>query len=218
MIELNGEGSPVEPLMKIKHISGQTGSVSPKVKETKWADDPKPWIEYPLRNSKMHTSSEIHYLYTVGKSISKGNIVNLGVGKGISVAAFAYGIKTGNNQSHIHGVDLYNHIPECPKSYLEELYASLDLDKYITLHQGFTQDLASKFSGMEIQCLFIDADHHYESVKSDFDLYSKYVPVGGLVLFHDVNMNTVHKFVSELPSSWELVDHIWRIKTFRRSQ
>ena len=38
--------------------------------------------------------------------------------------------------------------------------------------------------------LFIDGDHSYEGVKLDFEIYSKYVRKGGVIVFHDV---TVHE-------------------------
>lgn len=37
-----------------------------------------------------------------------------------------------------------------------------------------------------IEFLFIDGDHTYDGVKSDFDFYSKLVAPGGIVTFHDI--------------------------------
>jgi predicted O-methyltransferase YrrM len=41
-------------------------------------------------------------------------------------------------------------------------------------------------AGREIDFLFIDGDHTYEGVKSDFEMYSPLVRAGGLVAFHDI--------------------------------
>jgi predicted O-methyltransferase YrrM len=38
----------------------------------------------------------------------------------------------------------------------------------------------------EIDVLFIDGDHSYESVKRDFELYSPLMSKGGLIFFHDI--------------------------------
>ena len=39
--------------------------------------------------------------------------------------------------------------------------------------------------GLRIDFLHIDADHHYEGVKLDWDLYSKLVPDEGVITLHD---------------------------------
>lgn len=41
--------------------------------------------------------------------------------------------------------------------------------------------------GYPIRLLFIDGDHAYESVRSDFLGWEKYVVPDGLVVFHDVD-------------------------------
>jgi cephalosporin hydroxylase len=37
-----------------------------------------------------------------------------------------------------------------------------------------------------LEILFIDADHSYDGVKRDFEMYSPLVAAGGLVIFHDI--------------------------------
>jgi predicted O-methyltransferase YrrM len=48
------------------------------------------------------------------------------------------------------------------------------------------QNLVSVLSGRAIDFLFIDADHTYEGVRRDFQLYSPLVAKGGLIGFHDI--------------------------------
>lgn len=45
------------------------------------------------------------------------------------------------------------------------------------------------FGGSPIDLLFIDADHTYEGVKRDWEMYSPLVRPGGIVAFHDVAGN-----------------------------
>jgi cephalosporin hydroxylase len=46
--------------------------------------------------------------------------------------------------------------------------------------------VAEILSGRKIDFLFIDADHEYTSVKSDYDRYSKYMGKGSIIAFHDI--------------------------------
>lgn len=217
MFQLKEDGSPVHESMSIERIAGKTNEPS-KVKHTKWSGDPKPWADYPIKSKRMHVSAEVHYFYDLAKRLPEGNIANLGVGKGISVAAMAYGLRDSNKRfSKVFGVDLYNHVPDCDVSDLEKVYDKLQLSRYIHLCKGYTHYWAEIFTGLtKFQFVFIDADHHYETTKLDFELYSKLLEPGGLIGFHDVDMNTVNRVIEELDESWELVDHVWKIKTFRR--
>ncbi len=49
-----------------------------------------------------------------------------------------------------------------------------------------TADQAVKFLGGPIDFLFIDADHDYPSVSTDFKVWSPHVRSGGLIGFHDI--------------------------------
>ena len=49
--------------------------------------------------------------------------------------------------------------------------------------QAFEEDLVP--SGIAIDYLHIDADHHYDGVKEDWDLYHTLVADGGMITLHD---------------------------------
>lgn len=44
-----------------------------------------------------------------------------------------------------------------------------------------------------LDCLFIDGDHSYEGVRSDYLLYSQFVKSGGFIAFHDIVESDYHK-------------------------
>lgn len=46
--------------------------------------------------------------------------------------------------------------------------------------------LVEALGGRMIDCLFIDGDHTYEGVRSDYEMYSDLVRPGGLIAFHDI--------------------------------
>jgi predicted O-methyltransferase YrrM len=62
--------------------------------------------------------------------------------------------------------------------------------------------------GREIDFLFIDGDHTYEGVKSDFEMYSPLVRKGGIIAFHDIvpggreSVGGVPKFWNEVKSCY----------------
>jgi len=45
------------------------------------------------------------------------------------------------------------------------------------------------FDNKEIDFLFIDGDHSYSGVKSDYEMYSPLVRKGGIIAFHDIGKN-----------------------------
>ncbi|HEY4135965.1 MAG TPA: class I SAM-dependent methyltransferase [Alphaproteobacteria bacterium] len=54
-------------------------------------------------------------------------------------------------------------------------------------HEPATKDaLTSTLGGRKVDLLFIDGDHSYAGVKSDFEMYRDLVKPGGLVVFHDI--------------------------------
>lgn len=74
-------------------------------------------------------------------------------------------------------------------------------------HRSATRDRLKAILPPEgIDFLFIDADHTYEGVKADFEMYSPLVRRGGLVAFHDICISP--------PEIRCEVDKLWReIKT-----
>ncbi len=58
---------------------------------------------------------------------------------------------------------------------------------------------------LEIDCLFIDGTHWYDSVKSDFDKFSPFVKKDGIVIFDDYNKNWgVKDFIDGDLTGWEI--------------
>lgn len=214
-MELREDGSPVNPEMR-PYRHPHLAKPPFKVRDSKWADRPKPWTEWPIRANKMHFSSEVQYLYETARATAPGHYVNLGVGKGISIAALAYGIRDSRKGGWVHGVDLFNHIPKMTKKKLRNLCKLTGL-KNVSFYEGYTHEVVSKFKGYNLNFVFIDADHHYETCKADFELWSPMVVKGGIVAFHDVDMETVDRVIREIDTSkWEQVEHVARIKAFKK--
>lgn len=57
-------------------------------------------------------------------------------------------------------------------------------------HKIETRDnVSALLGGRKLDVLFIDADHTYQGVRTDFELYSPLVQPGGLIAFHDIAKN-----------------------------
>ncbi len=57
--------------------------------------------------------------------------------------------------------------------------------------QASTRDeVSALLDGQAVDFLFIDADHRYEGVRKDYQLYAPLVRPGGLIAFHDIRPNT----------------------------
>ncbi|HEY3405313.1 MAG TPA: class I SAM-dependent methyltransferase [Ohtaekwangia sp.] len=68
-------------------------------------------------------------------------------------------------------------------------------------HSDTLNTLKEMLGGRSLDFLFIDGDHTYEGVKTDFQLYAPLVRKGGLIAFHDI---------AKHPEAWNVhVDRLW---------
>src|SRR5713101_6747119 len=76
-------------------------------------------------------------------------------------------------------------------------------------HGDQTRERVSSLLGpRQLDLLFVDGDHTYAGVRSDFELYTPFVRKGGVVAFHDVVIHPpetnceVHKFWNEVKKQY----------------
>lgn len=62
---------------------------------------------------------------------------------------------------------------------------------FMALHEQEMMGGITEFE-RKIDFLFIDGDHTYEGVKKDWEMYSRFVKKGGLVVFHDITISYYH--------------------------
>lgn len=73
-------------------------------------------------------------------------------------------------------------------------------------HNESTYNRAVKaLNGLLVDLLFIDGDHSYEGVKTDFLRYRNLVRPGGLIAFHDILESKIDKDVTVAPLWQEIV-------------
>lgn len=71
-----------------------------------------------------------------------------------------------------------------------------------------TRDRVAEYAPYGLDFVFIDADHHFDAVKRDHELYEPLVRAGGIVAFHDivpVPRDPVEADVIEVDRFWQLI-------------
>ena len=161
----------------------------------------------------MHGSVEAAYFYTRPQELGDGNYANLGVFRGFSTSCFAWGLDKIKGKGKVYGVDLFNFItPE----QLRKNFKKCGIEQYLEICKGYTHEWPEQLKDVRFKFIFIDADHHYETCKQDFELWSPLLEDDGLIAFHDTDINTVSKVIEELKDEWEQVDHYFSTKSFKR--
>jgi len=163
-------------------------------------------------------------------------IVELGSWMGKSAVVFCAAL---NNRTHsnIHCVDAFeveaDRDPKVQSRYQLDVEAEAKTQieafhenirafgnpEMVKIHKGLTSQIVKKWDA-PIDLLFIDADHEYQSVKEDFENWSRYVSKGGFVCLDDTWLQAPEgakkwhkgpgKFVKEdlqkLPE-WRFISH-----------
>ncbi len=73
-------------------------------------------------------------------------------------------------------------------------------------HDSTIHNLEHILKNRKVDLLFIDAAHTYESVKNDFEKFSKFVRSNGMIAFHDIKPgvgNGVPRFFSQLKETYD---------------
>jgi tetratricopeptide (TPR) repeat protein/predicted O-methyltransferase YrrM len=126
-------------------------------------------------------------------------IVDLGVDYGYSTFSFAI-----PQIGHVYGIDCfegdYNSGIRNTLENVNESKKNLELDN-ITFIKGYFDEIA-KLWDKPIDILHIDGYHAYESVKNDYETWSKFLNDDGIILFHDTMVEDenfgVKKFFEEI--------------------
>lgn len=184
-----------------------------------WKSDYKPYAWPNWSYKGLHTSMEIHYLYRQAFDLGKGNFANLGVYHGKSTHAMAHGAAV--HGGHVFGIDIFKRTLSTPmvigKEKIDAEFLERGLDRFVTLLEGTTHDCAIRMKDHRFKLIFIDADHSYESVLDDIRQWKPLLEPDGILSFHDTFMESVTAAINEeLDDSWELIDHVYTIKSYRR--
>src|SRR5262245_22680413 len=80
----------------------------------------------------------------------------------------------------------------------QENLRRVNLDDYVTPIRASSGEAVREWQA-PIRLLFIDGDHEYESVRNDFEAWSRFVVPHGLVCMHDVsNCESIARYYKEI--------------------
>lgn len=192
---------------------------SEKVRDTEWRLSPKPYLPKPF---KAYTSSaETHYLYELCRQAGPGNFAELGIMNGGNTTVMGHGISA---ESTLYAVDLFDLFWNCNKKLamlvpekLRTYWKEKNLPSEIKVIKDYIVEAGKKLRDLQFKFIFIDGDHSYENCKADAETWLPLLEIGGIVAFHDTNIEGVHQVVSALPQDqWEFQRQVFTIKTYKR--
>lgn len=186
-----------------------------------WNEEVKP---YASAGFKRHTTSgESHLLFTIPRELGPGNYADLGTLLGGSTVTIGHGLNLLDNRSVLYSVDLFDEfwetnrnvaktVPDKLTNYFNSVLTNVEFNlcREDTSTVGNSLNIPFKF-------VFIDADHTYEGCKKDFVAWERLIELGGCIAFHDCNTEGVAQVLDEIDNSkWQLINHIYSIKLFKR--
>ncbi len=132
-----------------------------------------------------------------------GTVVEIGSWLGRSSIALAMGLRA--NAVRLHTVDDHRGIenappglpsgPQAREMFFENLQRAGVRD-LIEHHNVSSDDLAPQWK-LPIDLLFVDGCHEYDAARRDTMNYAPHVKPGGVVIFHDVAMDSVWRTIKE---------------------
>jgi len=153
--------------------------------------------------------AELEFLFNAAKNaIADGVILELGSFKGRSTLALALGSKSGPNIK-VYAVDIFSAFPMGDGAMHRGKYLltfqrnmkAFGVDDIVVAVQSTTDEAAATWN-KPISILFIDACHDYESVRRDYENFSKFAVPGGIIIFHDTDeFDGPKRFVGEISNN-----------------
>lgn len=118
------------------------------------------------------------FLIWLTKTLKPKVIVDLGTYCGGSFWCWLYGLVETDSNGHVYTVDIIDRS--------EKLLAAKPHSNLFThiVGDGKKVDIPAEY----IDFLFIDDDHSYEQVMSEWEKHEAKVNIGGLIFFHDVRL------------------------------
>lgn len=113
-----------------------------------------------------------------------GRMLEIGTGHGHSTAFFSE-LKSKWKIYTVDGFGMFGDgriYPSFEKEHVEKVF------KYLKGHENVIQIIGNSNEltwELELNALYIDGGHFYECCKTDFNRFSPFIKIGGIIIFHD---------------------------------
>ena len=141
--------------------------------------------------------------YLLLKEFKPKNILEIGVYRGQTLSLFSLLSKKFSFKAEIHGISPFTSAGDEVSEYLESLNYYKDVKNNFNylglplpiLHRGFSTDkeMIKVIQTKQWDLIYIDGNHDYEVVQHDFDICSKQLKEGGLIVLDDASLYTNYK-------------------------
>ena len=159
------------------------------------------------------SSAEVETLMELASDLLQGcTIVEIGSYRGKSTIALALGAKRGQ-QNKVYAIDPHVDFVGVlgavfgPQD-LKVLYRNIinaNVGDIVFVVSLPSINAANAWSEKNIALLFIDGDHSYEGVKSDYEAWEQFVVRGGVIVFHDIRVEGVRQLLDEITENGSLM-------------
>jgi hypothetical protein len=156
-------------------------------------------IEYMLSQDFYPTAwhGHLHFAHWLVCKFKPNIIVDLGVDYGHSTFSWAL-----SGIGKVYGIDLYigGSSYEQTLSSITYMKNTFGIGSNISILKKDFNDAVKDFEDNSIDILHIDGDHQYDSVKNDFENWSKKLSSNGIIVMHDTISypNDVGKYFNEI--------------------
>lgn len=157
--------------------------------------------------------AEVETLMELASNLLQGcTIVEIGSYRGKSTIALALGSKRGQ-QNKVYAIDPHVDFVGVlgavfgPQD-LNVLYRNIinaKVGEIVFVVSLPSINAANAWSEKNIALLFIDGDHSYEGVKSDYEAWEPFVVSGGVIVFHDIRVDGVRQLLDEITEKGSLM-------------
>ena len=160
--------------------------------------------EYFSKEKRAFGEDAFHGMwYFIFKEFKPVKVLEIGVYRGSTLSLFSLLSQKFQFQSEVHGISPFTSAGDSVSSYIDDLDYYSDVKKNFNyfnlptpfLHEGFSTDknMLDIIDSNSWDLIFIDGNHEYEIVKADFDVCSRNLKNGGLIVFDDSALNTFYK-------------------------
>ncbi len=111
-------------------------------------------------------------------------VIEIGSFRGRSISALALGLRAAGSDCKILSIDPHLDQP-CNQQHVRNALAQLGEERRLVQFVGGSDEAAQVLRPGSASLIFIDGDHSYKQVVSDFENYRDLLAPGGVMLFHD---------------------------------